>query len=56
MAKKERLEVIDLHTLFQNNDGKQMQSDGIHPTEQGDAQMARAVFDAITSRGANGRR
>ena len=56
VAKKERLEVIDLHTLFQNNDGKQMQSDGIHPTEQGDAQMARAVFDAITSRGANGRR
>ena len=56
VAKKERLEVIDLHTLFQNNDGKQMQSDGIHPTEQGDAQMARVVFDAITSRGANGRR
>ena len=56
VAKKERLEVIDLHTLFHNNDGKQMQSDGIHPTEQGDAQMARAVFDAITSRGANARR
>ena len=56
VAKKERLEVIDLHTLFHNNDGKQMQSDGIHPTEQGDAQMARAVFDAITSRGANVRR
>ena len=56
VAKKERLEVIDLHTLFHNNDGKQMQSDGIHPTEQGDAQMARAVFDAITSRAANVRR
>ena len=56
VAKKERMEVIDLHTLFHNNDGKQMQSDGIHPTEQGDAQMARAVFDAITSRGANARR
>ena len=56
VAKKERMEVIDLHTLFHNNDGKQMLSDGIHPTEQGDAQMARAVFDAITSRGANARR
>ena len=56
VAKKERMEVIDLHTLFHNNDGKQMQSDGIHPTEQGDAQMARAVLDAITSRGANARR
>lgn len=49
VAKKERLEVIDLHTLFQNNDGKQMQTDGIHPTEQGDAQMARAVADAIVA-------
>ncbi len=49
VAKKERLEVIDLHTLFQNNDGKQMQADGIHPTEQGDAQMARAVADAIVA-------
>ena len=27
VAKKERMEVIDLHTLFHNNDGKQMQSD-----------------------------
>ena len=49
VAKKERLEVIDLHTLFQNNDGKQMQADGIHPTVQGDAQMARAVADAIVA-------
>ena len=49
VAKKERLEVINLHTLFQNNDGKQMQADGIHPTEQGDAQMARAVADAIVA-------
>ena len=49
VAKKERLEVVDLHTLFQNNDGKQMQADGIHPTEQGDAQMARAVADAIVA-------
>jgi lysophospholipase L1-like esterase len=48
VAKKERMEVIDLHTLFHNNDGKQMQTDGIHPTEQGDAQMARAVADAIS--------
>ena len=55
VAKKERMEVIDLHTLFHNNDGKQMQTDGIHPTEQGDAQMARAVADVI-SRAAVGRR
>ena len=49
VAKKERLEVFDLHTLFQNTDGKQMQADGIHPTEQGDAQMTRAVADAIVA-------
>jgi lysophospholipase L1-like esterase len=55
VAKKERMEVVDLHTLFHNNDGKQMQNDGIHPTEQGDAQMARAVADVI-SRAAVGRR
>jgi lysophospholipase L1-like esterase len=39
--------VIDLHTIFNNADGKAMQSDGIHPTEAGDAQIARAVKDGV---------
>lgn len=47
VAKRKHLQVIDLHTLFNNLDGKQMQSDGIHPTEAGDAQIAKAVEAAI---------
>ena len=47
VAKEENLEVIDLHTIFNNADGKAMQSDGIHPTEAGDAQIARAVMEKV---------
>ena len=47
VAQEENLEIIDLHTLFNNADGKAMQSDGIHPTEAGDSQIARAVADII---------
>ena len=47
VAKEENLEVIDLHTSFNNADGKAMQSDGIHPTEAGDAQIARAVMEKV---------
>ena len=47
VAQDEHLEVIDLHSLFKNTDGKAMQSDGIHPTEAGDSQIARAVFEVV---------
>jgi acetyl esterase/lipase/lysophospholipase L1-like esterase len=47
VAKKNKLEVIDLHARFEDNDGKQMMADGIHPTQQGDAQIARLVMEAI---------
>jgi hypothetical protein len=47
VAKEENLEVIDLHTIFNNADGKAMQADGIHPTEAGDGQIARAVKDGV---------
>ena len=47
VAKEENLEVIDLHTIVNNADGKAMQSDGIHPTEAGDAQIARAVMEKV---------
>lgn len=47
VAQREHLQVVNLHALFNDNDGQQMQKDGIHPTEKGDAQIARAVYDAI---------
>lgn len=48
VAKKNRLEIIDLHSAFNNNDGKQMQRDGIHPTAEGARQMASIVATAIS--------
>jgi acetyl esterase/lipase/lysophospholipase L1-like esterase len=47
VAKKNKLQVIDLHASFADEDGKQMQADGIHPTQLGDGQIARLVFEAI---------
>lgn len=46
VAKKNKCEVIDLHTLFRPY-GSLMQGDGIHPTEKGAAQMAKFIFEAI---------
>lgn len=43
IAKKNKLHVIDLHSQFNDNDGKQMISDGIHPSADGAAQMARII-------------
>ena len=48
VAKKNALEVIDLHTAFNNNDGKQIQRDMIHPTKEGARQMATIVAAEIT--------
>ena len=45
-AKKKKLEYLDLHTLFKD-DGKQMQSDGIHPNDKGAAQIAEIVAKRI---------
>jgi acetyl esterase/lipase/lysophospholipase L1-like esterase len=42
-AKKNKLHFIDLHSAFHNNDGKQMQRDGIHPTKAGAQQLARII-------------
>ena len=47
VAQEEKLEVLDLHSIFTNADGKAMQSDGIHPTEAGDTQIARAVLELL---------
>ena len=44
VAKEENLEVIDLHTIFNNADGKAMQADGIHPTAEGAMVMAEQVL------------
>jgi len=45
-AKKKKLEYLDLHTPFQD-DGKQLQSDGVHPTDKGAAQIADLVAEQI---------
>lgn len=50
LAKKNKLEVIDLHATFNNEDGKQMQKDNIHPTAEGAAQMAKIIKNSLTPR------
>ncbi|MDE6688744.1 MAG: prolyl oligopeptidase family serine peptidase, partial [Prevotella sp.] len=47
VAQREGLTVIDLHSLFTNEDGQQMQRDGIHPTDKGAAQMARIIAEEL---------
>jgi lysophospholipase L1-like esterase/predicted esterase len=44
VAKKNKLEVIDLNTEFRNINDKTMQSDGIHPTAEGAKQMATIIM------------
>ena len=39
--------MIDLHSAFKDNDGKQMQRDGIHPTENGAKQMATIIATTL---------
>ncbi len=46
-TKKQNLEYLDLHSLFKNDGKTMMQSDGIHPTDKGAAQIATLVYDAI---------
>jgi acetyl esterase/lipase/lysophospholipase L1-like esterase len=47
LAKKNKLEVIDLHESFNNDDGKQILPDAIHPTAQGANQMAKIIYGAL---------
>ncbi len=49
VAKKNKVKVIDLHALFNNNDQKQMQADGIHPTQAGAGQLARIIAGYVKS-------
>ena len=46
VAKKNKLQVIDLHTLFAN-DGDKMVDDGIHPDNKGARKMAEIIAGAI---------
>ncbi len=48
VARKNGCSIIDLHSLFRNDDKRQMQGDGIHPTREGAGQMARIVAEAIS--------
>jgi lysophospholipase L1-like esterase len=47
VAKKNKLEVIELHERFSNADGKQVLPDAIHPTAKGAGQMAGIILEAI---------
>jgi hypothetical protein len=47
VAKEYNIEVIDLHTLF-GEDQETMQDDGIHPNGKGVQKMAKIIADAIT--------
>ncbi len=46
LAKKNKLKVIDLHSLFADQ-GKNMLGDGIHPNEKGAVRMAELVATAL---------
>ena len=46
LAKKNKLKVIDLHTLFADQ-AKNMLSDGIHPNDKGAARLAEIVAEAL---------
>lgn len=48
VAKKNKLQVIDLHEQFKDDDGNQMLDDGIHPNGTGAAQMARIVAASLS--------
>lgn len=56
VAKRNRLEVLDLHTLFEYSDGKQILRDGIHPTAAGAKQMAQLAADIILNPMATGKK
>ena len=46
VAKKQKLQVIDLHTLFAG-DGDKMLGDGIHPNEKGARRMAEIIAPIV---------
>ena len=50
VAKKNKLTVIDLHSLFKNDDGKQIQGDGIHPNDAGALQLADIIYQVLTGK------
>ena len=47
LAKKNKCQFIDLHTLFNYKD--MMQRDGIHPNAKGAAKMAEIIFDVLAN-------
>ena len=47
LAKKNKCQYIDLHTLYNYRD--LMQSDGIHPTAKGAGKIAGIVYEALTA-------
>ncbi len=49
IAKKNKLQVIDLHTRFAN-DGDKMQRDGIHPDDKGARRIAEIIAEELRSK------
>lgn len=47
VAKKKKVHLIDLHSLFKNTDGKLMQKDGVHPTLVGAYRLAEIIAEQI---------
>nr|MBP7472292.1 alpha/beta hydrolase fold domain-containing protein [Prevotella sp.] len=47
VAKKNKVQLIDLHSLFVNTDGKKMQRDGVHPTKAGAGELADLILKTI---------
>jgi acetyl esterase/lipase/lysophospholipase L1-like esterase len=47
LAKKNKLEIIELHDRFNNNDGQQVLPDAIHPSAQGAKQMADIIYEYL---------
>ena len=46
VAKKNKLKVIDLHTLYAQ-DGDKMLNDGIHPNDRGARRMAEIIYEVV---------
>jgi lysophospholipase L1-like esterase len=47
IAKKNKLQIIDLHSQFKDDNNNQMLDDGIHPNAVGAAQMAKIVANSL---------
>ncbi len=50
VAERNHLPLVDLHSLYKNEDGKQLLKDGVHPSAKGAKQLAQIIYDVMTSK------